>query len=50
MLYGGDSAYQDFFKLIGADGPVDLAIVGIGAYDPYIRVHANPEQAWGNGR
>jgi L-ascorbate metabolism protein UlaG (beta-lactamase superfamily) len=26
-------------------GGVDLAILGIGAYDPYIRAHANPEQA-----
>jgi L-ascorbate metabolism protein UlaG (beta-lactamase superfamily) len=25
---------------------VDLAILPIGAYDPYIYAHANPEQAW----
>jgi L-ascorbate metabolism protein UlaG (beta-lactamase superfamily) len=25
---------------------VDLAIMPIGAYDPWIRVHCNPEQAW----
>lgn len=43
VLYGGDTAYHEGFKSIG---PVDLAIVGIGAYDPYIRAHANPEQAW----
>jgi L-ascorbate metabolism protein UlaG (beta-lactamase superfamily) len=42
ILYGGDTAYHDYFKDIG---PVDLAIFGIGAYDPYIQAHANPEQA-----
>jgi L-ascorbate metabolism protein UlaG (beta-lactamase superfamily) len=25
---------------------IDLAILGIGAYDPYIAAHATPEQAW----
>ena len=43
VLYGGDTAYHDGFRDI--DG-VDLAILGIGAYDPYIAAHANPEQAW----
>ena len=42
VLFGGDTAYHDLFKDIG---PVDLAILGIGAYDPYIAVHATPEQA-----
>jgi L-ascorbate metabolism protein UlaG (beta-lactamase superfamily) len=42
VLYGGDTAYQEHFKRIGK---VDLAIVGIGAYDPYIAAHATPEQA-----
>jgi L-ascorbate metabolism protein UlaG (beta-lactamase superfamily) len=43
VLYGGDSAYQDFFRQVAN---VDLAILGIGAYDPYIQAHATPEQAW----
>jgi L-ascorbate metabolism protein UlaG (beta-lactamase superfamily) len=42
VLYGGDTAYHELFR---DAGPVDLAIVGIGAYDPYIGAHANPEQA-----
>ena len=42
-LYGGDTAYFTGFKDIGK---VDLAIFGIGAYDPYIAAHATPEQAW----
>jgi L-ascorbate metabolism protein UlaG (beta-lactamase superfamily) len=43
VLYGGDTAYQELFKDIG---PVNLAVLGIGAYDPYIHAHATPEQAW----
>ena len=43
VLYGGDTAYHEGFRDIGA---VDLAILGIGAYDPYIAAHATPEQAW----
>jgi len=43
VLYGGDTAYFTGFKDIGK---VDLAIFGIGAYDPYVAAHATPEQAW----
>jgi L-ascorbate metabolism protein UlaG (beta-lactamase superfamily) len=43
ILYGGDTAYHEHFREVGK---VDLAIFGIGAYDPYIAAHANPEQAW----
>lgn len=43
VLYGGDTAFGEHFREIGR---VDLAILGIGAYDPYIRAHANPEQVW----
>lgn len=46
VLYGGDSAYHDGFKSIAESGKLDLAAIGIGAYNPYIRAHANPEQAW----
>jgi L-ascorbate metabolism protein UlaG (beta-lactamase superfamily) len=49
VLYGGDTAYHEGFKSIGNAGKVDLAAIGIGAYDPYIRAHANPEQAWSMG-
>ncbi len=42
VLYGADTAFHDYFRDIGK---VDLAIVGIGAYDPYIAAHATPEQA-----
>ncbi len=43
VLFGGDTAYQELFKDIAG---VDLAIMGIGAYDPYIHAHATPEQVW----
>jgi len=43
VLYGGDTAYFGGFRDIGK---VDLAVFGIGAYDPYIAAHATPEQAW----
>jgi L-ascorbate metabolism protein UlaG (beta-lactamase superfamily) len=43
VLYAGDTAFCDHFKTVKK---VDLAIFGIGAYDPYIRAHATPEQAW----
>jgi L-ascorbate metabolism protein UlaG (beta-lactamase superfamily) len=47
VLYGGDTAYYEGFRDIGRDlGGVDLAIFGIGGYDPYLAAHANPEQAW----
>ena len=44
VLYGGDTAYQDYFKDVG--GRIDLAVLGIGGYDPYLASHATPEQAW----
>jgi L-ascorbate metabolism protein UlaG (beta-lactamase superfamily) len=43
VLYGGDTAYQEFFRKIGT---VDLGIFSISAYDPYIQAHATPEQVW----
>lgn len=47
VLFAGDTAYTDAFKRVGDDlGGVDLAIFGIGAYDPWIHAHANPEQVW----
>ncbi len=43
VLYGADTAYHEHYKDIRK---VDLAILGIGAYDPYVQAHATPEQAW----
>jgi L-ascorbate metabolism protein UlaG (beta-lactamase superfamily) len=47
LVFGGDTAYTNAFSRLKARGTrVDLAILPIGAYDPYVYVHANPEQAW----
>jgi L-ascorbate metabolism protein UlaG (beta-lactamase superfamily) len=46
ILYGADTAYGEHFRDIGK---VDLACLGIGAYDPYIAAHATPEQALAMG-
>ena len=40
ILFGGDTSYQEFFKeLSKRDIVVDLAIMPIGAYDPWIHNH-----------
>jgi len=50
VVFAGDTAYTDRYREIGAESPVDLAIVPIGAYDPWIDNHATPEQAWAMSR
>ena len=46
VLFGGDTAYTDLFTPLRERGPVDLAILPIGAYDPWVTSHASPEEAW----
>ena len=47
LVFGGDTAYTRAFARLPRRGTrVDLAILPIGAYDPYINAHANPEQSW----
>jgi L-ascorbate metabolism protein UlaG (beta-lactamase superfamily) len=45
IVFGGDTAYTDLFRKVRSANPVDLAIMPIGAYDPWINAHCNPEQA-----
>jgi L-ascorbate metabolism protein UlaG (beta-lactamase superfamily) len=45
VVFGGDTAYTDTFRGIHSARPVDLAIMPIGAYNPWIHAHCNPEQA-----
>jgi L-ascorbate metabolism protein UlaG (beta-lactamase superfamily) len=45
VLFGGDTAYTDSFRRLRSSKPVDLAVMPIGAYDPWIRAHCTPEQA-----
>jgi len=49
VVFGGDTALTDSFKTVRAKKAVDLAIMPVGAYDPWIHVHCNPEQAWRMG-
>jgi L-ascorbate metabolism protein UlaG (beta-lactamase superfamily) len=49
ILFAGDTAYSPDFRALRKRKPFDLAIVPIGAYDPWIRYHCNPEQAWHMG-
>jgi L-ascorbate metabolism protein UlaG (beta-lactamase superfamily) len=46
VLFAGDTAYTDAFDRLGGRARVELAILPIGAYDPWIANHASPEQAW----
>lgn len=42
-LYAGDTALTNAFDDLGA---MDMAVFGIGAYQPWNHHHANPEQVW----
>jgi L-ascorbate metabolism protein UlaG (beta-lactamase superfamily) len=46
VLFAGDTAYTDVLTPLGQRTRIDLAILPIGAYDPWIHNHASPEQAW----
>lgn len=46
VLFAGDTAATTTFRGVRTSRPVHLAIMPIGAYDPWIRRHCNPEQAW----
>ncbi len=51
LLFGGDTSFTPAFRRLrgrgGAkrDGAFDLAIMPVGAYDPWINSHCTPEQA-----
>jgi L-ascorbate metabolism protein UlaG (beta-lactamase superfamily) len=46
ILFGGDTALTDSFRALKNHHPYDLAIMPVGAYDPWIHYHCTPEQAW----
>jgi L-ascorbate metabolism protein UlaG (beta-lactamase superfamily) len=46
ILFGGDTAATTAFRAIRTSNPFDLAIMPVGAYDPWIHYHCTPEQAW----
>jgi L-ascorbate metabolism protein UlaG (beta-lactamase superfamily) len=46
IVFGGDTADTRAFARLRERANVVLAMMPIGAYDPYIYAHANPEQSW----
>lgn len=46
IIFAGDTAQTDSFKQIRGKGPFEFACMPIGAYNPWILSHCNPEQAW----
>jgi len=45
IIFGGDTALCKTFAEIRSKGPFELACMPIGAYNPWIWSHCNPEQA-----
>jgi L-ascorbate metabolism protein UlaG (beta-lactamase superfamily) len=45
IIFAGDTAMTDNFAALRRHGPIDIAIMSIGAYDPWIQSHCTPEQA-----
>jgi L-ascorbate metabolism protein UlaG (beta-lactamase superfamily) len=46
LLFGGDTAATSTFRALKTSRPFDLAIMPVGAYNPWIHYHCTPEQAW----
>jgi L-ascorbate metabolism protein UlaG (beta-lactamase superfamily) len=49
VLFAGDTAATTAFRRLRGSRRFDLAIMPVGAYDPWIRYHCTPEQAWQMG-
>ncbi|HXA06837.1 MAG TPA: MBL fold metallo-hydrolase [Bryobacteraceae bacterium] len=49
ILFGGDTANTGLFRNLRTSRPYDLAVMPIGAYNPWIYYHCTPEQAWRMG-
>jgi L-ascorbate metabolism protein UlaG (beta-lactamase superfamily) len=45
IIFGGDTAWSTSFRDLRKNGPYDLAIMPIGAYQPWVCSHCTPEQA-----
>jgi L-ascorbate metabolism protein UlaG (beta-lactamase superfamily) len=45
VIFAGDTAMTDSFRTLHSSRKVDLAIMPIGAYNPWIHAHCTPEQA-----
>ena len=45
LIFGGDTAWTSSFARLHAQGPFEMAMMPIGAYQPWIANHCTPEQA-----
>lgn len=45
IIFGGDTALCDGFKQLRGRAPFEFACMPIGAYQPFIHSHCNPEQS-----
>jgi L-ascorbate metabolism protein UlaG (beta-lactamase superfamily) len=45
IIFAGDTAMTENFAALRRYGPIDVAIMSIGAYNPWIQSHCTPEQA-----
>jgi L-ascorbate metabolism protein UlaG (beta-lactamase superfamily) len=45
IIFAGDTAMTESFALLRRHGSIDVAIVPISAYNPWIQSHSTPEQA-----
>jgi L-ascorbate metabolism protein UlaG (beta-lactamase superfamily) len=45
IIFGGDTAFTDSFAALRSKGPFEMAIMPIGAYEPWVQAHCNPEEA-----
>jgi L-ascorbate metabolism protein UlaG (beta-lactamase superfamily) len=45
IIFAGDTAITESFRALRRHGPIDVAIMSIGAYNPWIQSHCTPEQA-----
>lgn len=46
VLFASDTAYTPALGAAARERGVSVAIIGNGAYDPWIANHADPEQVW----
>jgi L-ascorbate metabolism protein UlaG (beta-lactamase superfamily) len=49
VLFAGDTAATSAFRGLRTSKAFDLAIMPVGAYNPWHAVHCNPEEAWRMG-
>ncbi len=49
ILFAGDTANTDAFRTVRSSRAIDLAVMPVGAYNPWIYYHCTPEQAWRMG-